>query len=112
MYFECFNNIRIPQTTPTTYSITIWIGKQLEVPINRNFRSSFLESSVSHLEMRAQKLFYILKDDEHELEAQLSTDAIFLSILVRVGQAVIPASGRSLAHWDPTSGKTGLVNLA
>jgi hypothetical protein len=23
MYFECFNNIRIPQTTPTTYSITI-----------------------------------------------------------------------------------------
>ena len=33
--------------------------------------------------MRAQKLFDILKDEEHE--AQLSSDAIFLSILV--GQA-------------------------
>ena len=62
-------------------AIDAWICKQL-VPIIQNFRSSFLESAVSHrfnLQMRAQNLFDILKDDEHE--AQLLSDAIFLSIL-------------------------------
>jgi hypothetical protein len=89
-------------------AIDTWIRKQLEVPINQNFQSSFLESSVSHrfnLEMRAQKLFNILKDDEHE--AQLSSDAIFLSILV--GQAGIPVVGHTGTvtgyplPWDHTN---------
>ena len=62
-------------------AIDAWICKQL-LPIIQNFRSSFLESAVSHrfnLERRAQNLSDILKDEEHE--AQLSSDAIFLSIL-------------------------------
>jgi hypothetical protein len=80
-------------------AIDTWIDKQLEVPINQNFRPSLLESGgVSHrfdLENRAQTLFNILKDDEHE--AQLSSDAIFLSILV--GQA-----GNDLSlPWDHTN---------
>jgi hypothetical protein len=83
-------------------AIDTWIHKQLEVPINQKFQSSFLESSVSHrfnLENRAQKLFDILKDDEHE--AQLSSDAIFLSILV-------DQAGNDLAEtiplpWDETN---------
>lgn len=85
-------------------AIDTWIHKQLEVPIHQKFQSSFLESSVSHrfkLENRAQKLFDILKDDEHE--AQLSSDAIFLSILVDqeagndLAETIIPLP------WDQTN---------
>jgi hypothetical protein len=56
--------------------------------------------------MRAQKLFDILKDDEHE--AQLSSDAIFLSILV--GQAgILPVGHTGILTeslplpWDHTN---------
>ena len=69
------------------------------MPINQNFQPSFLESTVSHrfnLEKGAQKLFDISKDEEQE--AQISSDAIFLSILVR--QAGIDLT-RSLHLWLP-----------
>jgi hypothetical protein len=47
--------------------------------------------------MRAQKLFDILKDEEHE--AQLSSDAIFLSILTYE----IGTNLGSLPSWLPLS---------
>jgi hypothetical protein len=85
-------------------AIDAWIHKQLEVPINQNLPSSFLESTVSHrfnLEQRAQKLFDILKDEEHE--AQLSSDANFLSILI--GQAGFDVTGSIPLGlpWDHTN---------
>jgi hypothetical protein len=51
--------------------------------------------------MRAQKLFDILKDEEHE--AQLSSDAIFLSILA--SQAGIDLTGFLPLQfpWDHTN---------
>jgi hypothetical protein len=85
-------------------AIDAWIHKQLEVPINQNLRSSFLELTISHrfnLEMRAQKLFDILKDEKHE--AQLSSDAILLSILA--SQAGINLTGflPLVLPWDHTN---------
>ena len=82
-------------------AIDAWIHKQLEVPINQNLRSSFLESTFSrrfNLERRAQKLFDILKDEEYE--AQLSSDAIFLSILL--DQTGFDVTGFGLP-WDHTN---------
>jgi len=74
------------------------------VPVNQNLRSSFLESTVSHrfnLERRAQKLLDILKDEEHE--AQLSSDAIFLSILVSQAGFDVTGSIPLDLPWDHTN---------
>jgi len=90
-------------------AIDTWIHKQLKVPINQNLGSSFLESTVSHrfnLERRAQKLFDILKDEDHE--AQLSSDAIFLSILlgqagINLTEFLLRQEFRSISSLDHTN---------
>ncbi|KIM43687.1 hypothetical protein M413DRAFT_443595 [Hebeloma cylindrosporum] len=88
-------------------AIDTWIRKQLEIPVNQNFRPSFLESTDSHrfnLKRRAQKLFDILKDEEQE--ARLSSDAVFLALLVdQLGNNLIGSITLGLP-WDHTNDPT------
>jgi hypothetical protein len=71
-------------------AIDTWIDKQLQIPVNKTFRSSCPQFSVSldrfNLKNRAQKLFEKIcskyDEFEYELESQPSLDAIFLFILV------------------------------
>jgi hypothetical protein len=77
-------------------AIDTWIDQQLQIPVDQNLQSSFLESGFS----RWFNLD-ILQDVELEHEAQPSSDAIFLSILI--GQAGNELAKSLSSNWDFTN---------